>query len=332
MIKFSYPWVWIFIFLPILAYFLLPASKRVESSYLNVPFFTVFEQLNMSQTLWSKKHSWRQWILPFLIWILLLCAASEPIWLGHPIYNAAAGRNILMAVDISGSMEMPDMSLEGRQVNRLDLVKVQARRFVESRQGDRLGLILFGSKAYLQTPLTFDRKTVIHMLNDATIGLAGSQTAIGDAIGLAIKQFINMPLQGRVLILLTDGGNNAGNVFPLEAAEVAKAQHIRIYTIGLGASQIIVPGLFGPEVIKPNNDLDEQTLKQIAQMTGGVFFKAQNASDLKSVYHSINQLEPVQGSKTYYQSRQELYPWPLLIAFLLILYLRLYQLRHHHVV
>ncbi len=170
---------------------------------------------------------------------------------GETIVLPQKGRDIMLAVDISGSMKMEDMSIKGQSVSRLAVVKMVGKEFINSRKGDRLGLILFGSRAYLQTPLTFDTKTVQHMLNDATIGLAGMQTAIGDAIGLAAKRLLDISQENRVLILLTDGGNNSGAVSPLSAAKLAAENNIRIYTIGFGADQLTVPTMFGRQTINP---------------------------------------------------------------------------------
>lgn len=196
-------------------------------------------------------------------------------------------------------------------------MKQVANNFIDNRAGDRVGLIVFGSNAYLQTPLTFDRQTVQDMLNDATIGLAGSQTAIGDALGLAIKRLMQYPAQSRAIVLLTDGGNNAGAVTPLAAAKLAQQEGIKIYTIGIGAEQMMVPGLFGPQMVNPSSDLDIETLQQIASMTGGVFFRAKGGSDLKNIYTSIDKLEPTKGDQQQLRPIKPLYPWPLSLALFL---------------
>jgi Ca-activated chloride channel family protein len=191
------------------------------------------------------------------------------------------------------------------------VVKSTARQFIHQRIGDRLGLILFGSQAYLQTPLTFDHQTVLHMLNDTTVGLAGKHTAIGNALGLAIKQLKSRKGQSQVIVLLTDGSNNAGQIKPIQAAKMAAKLGIKIYTIGIGANRLVVNGIFGSQVVNPSASLDEQSLKHIANLTGGVFFRAQNTQDLRKVYRQLNQLEPIKGKQTKLRSITPLYPWPL---------------------
>jgi Ca-activated chloride channel family protein len=230
------------------------------------------------------------------------------------------GRDILLAIDLSGSMQIPDMEMNNRPMDRLTIVKSVAKQFIQDRRGDRLGLILFGSRAFLQTPLTFDLQTVKHMLLDTTVGLAGTQTAIGDAIGMAIKHFKNYPKDNKVLILLTDGVNNEGSVSPLEAAKIAAKYGIRIYTVGLGSNQVVVPSLLGPQILTGGDyELDEETLKQIAETTRGIYFHASNPEELKNVYHHLNQIEPRASEKEIFRPKTPLYYWPLGLAFVLCL-------------
>lgn len=174
-------------------------------------------------------------LIPVLVWVLLVIALSGPRWVGEPKPVVREGYNIMMVLDLSGSMEITDMLLHGRPVSRLLVVKRAAEQFVEDRVGDRIGLILFGTRAYLQTPLTYDRHSVLMRIDDATAGLAGKTTSIGDAVGLAVKRLQDVPSKGRVIILLTDGANNSGVLAPLKAAELAKQDGIKIYTIGLGS-------------------------------------------------------------------------------------------------
>ncbi len=169
-------------------------------------------------------------------------AAARPQSVGETVHLPVTGRSIMLAVDLSGSMQTPDMRSGSHAVSRLAAVKAVAGEFIKHRAGDRLGLILFGDEAYLQVPLTLDRNTVRTLLDEAQIGLAGQQTAIGDAIGLAIKRLRDEPIKNRVLILLTDGASNAGNVDPLKAADLAAREGVRIYTIGVGADEMMVPG------------------------------------------------------------------------------------------
>jgi Ca-activated chloride channel family protein len=211
-------------------------------------------------------------------------------------------------------MEVQDFILNKRPVDRLTAIKWVASDFINRRVGDRLGLILFGTQAYLQTPLTFDRKTVMTLLDESAIGLAGDNTAIGDAIGLAIKRLKNQPANSRVLILLTDGANTAGEVSPLKAAELAAANHLKIYTIGVGADEMIVRSFFGSRKVNPSADLDENALVKIAESTGGRYFRARNTDELNNIYMLLDQLEPVEKDKQFFRPRTDLFYWPLALA------------------
>ena len=193
--------------------------------------------------------------------------------------------------------------------------------FIEKREGDRLGLVLFGENAYLQTPLTFDLKTVQFMLDETEIGLAGaSRTAIGDGIGLSIKRLRERPAENRVLILLTDGRNNSGVLDPIEAAKLAKHAGIKIYTIGVGADkQMRRSLLFGTQTFNPSAELDEATLKVVAKHTGGQYFRARSSEELVEIYNLLDKLEPVEDKPEIYRPIQEIYFWFLLSAFVFLL-------------
>jgi Ca-activated chloride channel family protein len=258
----------------------------------------------------------RRWLksAPWLAWLLLVLAATQPQWLGEPVALPVSGRDLLLAVDISGSMAAEDFILDGRPANRLQVVKAAASTFIEQRKGDRLGLILFGSQAYQQTPLTFDRDTVATLLNEAVVGLAGKETAIGDAIGLALKRLRAADARDRVLILLTDGANTTGEVEPRQAAKLAAAEGLRIYTIGLGAKPMRQETFFGPRIINPSADLDEGTLKDIAEITGGRYFRATDTASLESIYQELDRLEPAARDTEYFRPHQSLFIWPLGLA------------------
>jgi Ca-activated chloride channel family protein len=266
--------------------------------------------------------SWRKSLLLLILWLIWLCtllALSRPIWIGEPVALPTNGRDILLAVDISGSMEREDMQLNGQTVNRLVAVKAVVGDFAIERQGDRLGLILFGEKAYLQTPLTFDRKTMQTLLYEAQLGFAGNGTAIGDAIGLSVKRLQERPENHRVVILLTDGANNAGELDPLKAAELASLAKVKIYTIGIGAEAMETRSLFGTRVTNPSADLDEKTLSGIADATGGQFFRARNPQELTEIYSELNRLEPIEQDAETIRPIAALYYWPLSLAFALSL-------------
>ncbi|MGI4836899.1 MAG: vWA domain-containing protein [Janthinobacterium lividum] len=313
---FDLAWPWIFILLPLpwLMRILLPVADSGEP-VLKVGFLDELEGL-AGRRARINLPAWRQQLPYILLWLLLLCAAARPQWLGAPLPIAASGRDLLVAVDVSGSMDYPDMQWQGEDVSRLTLVKNLLGDFLENRTGDRVGLILFGSRAYLQAPLTFDRRTVHTWLDDAQVGIAGKNTAIGDAIGLALKRLRQRPTQSRVLVLVTDGANNAGEIHPLTAARLAALEHVRIYTIGIGAdpdqeSAIGLPG------VNPSLDLDEPTLKQIASLTNGSYFRARDGAELQRIGASLDLLEPVAQQPTEARPAQALYSWPLAAALLL---------------
>ena len=311
--EFSWPWVFTALPLPLLAALLLPRAKAAPPAALRFPFYAALRQglVNPAQ----QPSRWRL-LLAVLAWLLLLVAAARPQSIGETLYLPVSGRSLLLAVDISGSMQTGDMTIDGQPVTRLTAVKKVAGDFIEQREGDRLGLILFGDQAYLQTPLTFDRKTVKTLLYEAQIGLAGKRTAMGDAIGLAVKRLRDQPEQNRVLVLLTDGANTAGSVDPLKAADLAASEAVRIYTIGVGADEMLKRGLFGLQRIS-NSDLDEDSLRSIAEKTGGRYFRARDTDSLESIYALLDQIEPVSEDEQSYRPVEELYAWPLGAALVL---------------
>lgn len=314
MIQFENLWWFLLLPLPWLYRQFRQAVTLKYDSGLKVPFFSALQTIHPA----GLNSTNNRLLLGYITWFLLLLAISGPQWVGKAVDLPRSGRDILLAIDISGSMQIPDMELNDQPVDRLTIVKSVAQKFIKDRVGDRLGLILFGSRAYLQTPLTFDLQTVEHMLMDSTVGLAGTQTAIGDSIGMAIKHFMRYPRDNKVLILLTDGVNNEGNVTPVEAAKIAAKYGIRIYTVGLGANQVIVPSLLGPQIVSGEYELDEDTLKQIAGETKGLYFRAKNPEDLISVYEQLNKMEPRLGENETFRPKTPLYYWPLGLALLLV--------------
>lgn len=323
MIELLWPWVFAFILLPPLFWWLLPPAQRHASAALRVPFYAELEKLNgQAQGGAHGRGQAALAVLAALIYLLLLLSAARPQWLGAPIEIPVSGRDLMLAVDISGSMQETDLRVGGQSVDRLSVVKAVLDEFIQRREGDRLGLILFGEQAYLQTPLTFDRKTVAAMLDEAFIGLAGERaTAIGDAMGLAVKRLRERPADNRVLILLTDGVSNAGALRPDKAAELAAQAQVKIYTVGVGASQMQKRGFFGTQTINPSRDLDEKTLQAVAQKTGGRYFRARNTQELEQIYQLLNELEPVEVEAEVFRPITPLYPWSLGAALLLSLLL-----------
>lgn len=312
------PWILLLVLLPLFVWLLVPKAKVKLPTALKVPFFAAMVGIANQEKRPLVGHS--SLLMPALIWLLLVFALAGPRWLGEPKAIEREGYNIMMALDLSGSMEIPDMILHDRPASRLTVVKNAAEQFVRDRLGDKIGLILFGSRAYLQTPLTYDRQTVLLRLEDASVGLAGKTTSIGDAVGLAVKRLDTVPQKGRVIILLTDGANNSGILEPLKAAELAKNDHIKIYTIGLGAAAD--PRALSTNFLMQNAsaDLDEETLQEMSAMTGGRYFRATDSETLNSIYKTINQLETVSQEQASVRPQIEYYPWFVGLALLMSLY------------
>lgn len=316
---YNFLWWWMFLLLPLpwlLRRWLKPAELEAGVA-LKIPFLEDFQQGN--RLLARSWHSLLALILGILTWVMLITAAARPVWIGDTVALPMAGRDLMMAVDLSGSMQEQDFILNGEVVDRLDAVKAVAGEFIRKRTGDRIGLVLFGDQAYLQTPLTFDRQTVLQLLNESALGLAGERTAIGDAIGLSLKRLQDSPEKNRVLILMTDGANTAGSVSPLEAAEMAASAGLKIYTVGIGSESDAMRSVFGFQLMNPNADLDETTLKAIAEKTGGVYFRARDTEEFHKIYAELDRLEPVEKEAEHWRPQQELFRWPLLLAFMLAL-------------
>jgi Ca-activated chloride channel family protein len=317
-IHLAWPWMALLLPLPWLRYvFSAPAQPRGAAVF--VPMAATFVG---SEARATSRSRYGRFIFA-AIWLLLIAAAMRPQWLGEPVPVPTTGRRLMLAVDVSGSMATEDMA---GGATRLQVVQAVAGRFIDGRHGDRVGLILFGTQPYLQAPLTSDLTTVHRFLREAVVGVAGTETAIGDAIGLAIKRLRAEADAGTaagarpatapgqtVLILLTDGENDAGVMPPLEAARLAAQSGLRIYTIGVGAAP--ESGFFG--MGGGNTDLDEDTLKAIANATGGKYFRATDAAALQGVYREIDRLEPAAGTQQWLRSTDEWFTWPLAVALLL---------------
>lgn len=326
MIEFAWPYVFMALPLPLLVALLSRPVPRQPKVALHVPFFGMVPKHVLAQ---QPPHLWLRRLLATIAWLLLVAAAARPQFVGEPVRLPLTGRDLLLAVDISRSMEIDDMRLHGQPATRLQVIKNVAGEFIERRVGDRIGLILFGAQAYLQTPLTFDRTTVHTLLDEAAIGLAGKETAIGDAIGLAVKRLQDQALDERVLILLTDGANTAGEVSPLRAAELAARAGLRIYTIGVGADDLMVRSIFGVRRVNPTADLDEETLSAIAEKTAGRYFRARDTEELMVIYQLLDELEPAIRDKEIFRPTAELYPWPLGAALLITVVLLMSTLELH---
>ena len=323
MIEWLWPWAFAALPLPWLIR-RLTQRRRLQQPALVVPSIEDFSAVTAADHTQGSHSPWRLIALS-LAWALLLAALARPQITGDPVNMPTTGRDLMLAVDISGSMATEDMEIDGDYVERLAVVKTVIANFAEARVGDRIGLVLFGTNAYLQAPLTFDVKSVNRLLVEAPVGIAGGKTAIGDAIGLAVKRLRLRFQDEKVLILLTDGANNVGEVEPRIAAELAARDNIRIYTIGVGADEMRMPGLLGRisgRTTNPSADLDEETLQSIADSTGGRYFRAKDPRALIEIYALIDQLEPVEQEAEIFRPVQSLYFWPLggsLLVWVLVL-------------
>ncbi|MGK0445013.1 MAG: Ca-activated chloride channel family protein [Bermanella sp.] len=313
MLSLHWPWLLLALPLPLLVYYFVPAQQQSSSQVFAPSLMMLAEQKKQG----VQKPSLIMYGLMALAWFCLVLACTRPIFVGEPKAITETDRNMMLAVDISGSMAEEDMAVQGRLINRLQAVKVVLTDFIAQRKGDRLGLILFGSKAYIQTPLTFDLTTLEQLLNEAALGLAGKQTAIGDAIGLGLKRLQSLPESNRVLILLTDGQNTAGEIEPLQAAKLAAQAGVKIYTVGIGADELIKQGFFGPRRVNPSRDLDEPTLIEIAKSTGGDYFRARNLEELDRIYALLDDLEEIEVQQQMIRPEKSLFHYPLGLALFL---------------
>ncbi|WP_457666971.1 vWA domain-containing protein [Thiolapillus sp.] len=312
MLEFAWPWIFLALPLPWLVRSLLPPVRQQQAA-LRVPFLEDFEALQ-GKNARAGGRSLLALSLSVLAWLLLVTAAARPQWQGEAMPLPMQGRDLMLAVDLSGSMAEEDFVIGRQRVDRLTATKIVAGNFIEKRKGDRVGLILFGEQAYLQAPLTYDLKTVKTLLDEAFINMAGQKTAIGDAIGLAIKRLRGKKGE-KVLILMSDGENTAGAMDPLKAAELAAEEKLKIYTIGIGADP--EADFFG--MVSGRSALDEKTLTRIAQLTGGRYFRARDTAQLVAIYDAIDAMEPVENDERFFRPVDELFYWPAGAALLLAL-------------
>lgn len=311
MIEFAWPWAFAALPLPLLMWWLVPAYREQRAS-IQIPFFARVAEAT-GQTPQPGAVVLRrlplQMIGATIAWVLVIVALAQPQWVGEPITHDVSARDMMLAIDISGSMSQPDFhASDNRMLQRLDGVKQVVHTFIAQRKGDRIGLILFGTRAYVQAPFTADLRTIQALLDQAEVAMAGEQTAIGDAIGLAIKTFDASKAQQRVLILLTDGNDTASRVPPAHAAEIARQRGVTVHTIGVG----------NPEA-SAENRVDLETLRAVASATGGKFFRAENGAQLEAIYTEIDKLAPVKLQTESWRPKLPLFQWPLGVAVVLAL-------------
>ncbi len=319
MLYFLWPWLFLLLPLPFLVRRWLPPAPMGGGIALRAPYFRVLRKIKGGTaygTPWTRAS-----FLAFLAWCLLLLAASQPLWVGDAHDMPASGRDLMLVIDISGSMRQMDFIIDGEHLDRLTVVKKVAGRFIEGREGDRLGLILFGGRPYLRAPLTYDRQAIKTLLEEAEVALAGEYTAIGDAIGLAIKRMRHLSSQSNVIVLLTDGANNEGQVGPRQAALLAAAQGMRIYTIGVGGQDVVTANPYGVWSADGAARFEREVLEEIAALTNGHYFHVLDSAGLESAYRKLDELEPALGADAREYLATPLYPWPLSAALLLSVWL-----------
>ena len=313
-LRFAWPWVLILIPAPLLwSRFTSTAESGSGRHALPVPpvLSTALLTINLKGHFQPGFH---RWLYP-LCWLALIIALAQPERPGAVVVTPASGRAVVLAVDLSGSMERTDFSLDGIKDNRLRVVQRVATQFIRQRNGDRVGLVVFGKEAFSATPLTFDLNSVADTLRGVGIGMTGRSTAIGDAIGLALTMLREDPASQKAIVLLSDGTNNAGSVEPESAATLAQSLGVRIHTIALGSDQIVNGGYS----TAPSADLDEKTLEAIASSAEGVYFRARTTEELLDIYTTIDELESAETDAPPSRPAADLRHWPLIALFLLLL-------------
>ena len=320
MLQLVWPWILAAVVAPFVVARVAPRAPDAPGAPVRIPYFE--EVLAWSGRPAGPGPRLRQ-VIALLAWCALVLAAARPQWVGDPVPLPVRGRDLMLALDLSGSMREQDMKSRLRFEARIDAVKRVAGDFVARRTGDRVGLILFGSRAYLQAPLTLDLDTVSEMISEAVLGLAGEQTAIGDAIGLAVKRLRGRPAENRVLVLLTDGTDTASEVDPLAAARFAADEGITIYAVGVGADEAAANRWFGALRARSRSVLDEPALQAIAGATGGRYFRARDTAELEEIYRLVDALEPVGGDDEMFRPTRELFHWPLGVSAALFVLLAL---------
>lgn len=307
MIEFNSLWFFALLPLPLIVYHWLPTANA-NGSGLNLPHsheFLVQSKVKVSPSALPLPL----WCL-LLSWILLVTAGAQPQWLGEPIKHIESSRDLLLVVDTSDSMKKPDMQVGRQRMSRLNAVKLVLNGFIEKRTTDRLGLVIFADRAYLHAPLTFDHDTVKQFLNETQLGFAGTYTAIGDAIALSIKKLNAMDdtTKDKVIILLTDGKNTAGEVSLEQASQLALKSQVKVYTVGIGANQF-----FGFR-----QEIDEEALTMIANTTNGQYLRATDVESLTAIYNQIDQLEAIDRERQLVRPTIDLFYWPLALSLLFL--------------
>lgn len=307
--EFEYPWMFWTLLLPLIIILLPPLKYRSEALF--VPYFDDVLKIKKEKPakgVQVAKRGTVATVFLYIVWFCLVCAAASPQLVGEPEKQIKTARNFLINVDISLSMDTRDWeNRDGQTVTRWEAVKEVMDEFISRRQGDRMGLILFGSQAYLQTPFTDDLEVVEALLNDSEVGMAGAKTAIGNSIGKSVELFEQDSIQKKVMVLVTDGADSGSELKPIQAARLAAVDSITIYTIGIGTTR--------PQAY----ELDEYTLTEIAKATGGQYFQASDRLRLEEVYAELDELEPIEYENKDYIPKRLLFYYPLALAIILAL-------------
>ncbi|TKV71856.1 VWA domain-containing protein [Bradyrhizobium elkanii] len=313
MFEFAWPWMLALLPLPILVWWLLPPYRARQASVM-VPFFdrlaaATGQTPQRGAVVLQRRRI--QMVTAVLIWALVVAALARPQWVGDPVTREVSARDLMLAIDISGSMDQRDFrGSDGAMLTRLDGVKRVVADFIAHRHGDRVALVLFGTRPYVQVPFTQDLQTATALLAQTEVGMAGQQTAIGDTIGLAIKTFEASKAREKRLVLLTDGNDTASRVPPEHAADIAHQNGVVIDTIGVGD-----PAATG------ENRVDLGVLRSVAATTGGHFYRAEDGAQLQAIYADIDRLAPAKLDTLSWRPKQPLFQWPLGAAVVLSLLL-----------
>jgi len=306
----AYKWVFLLAVVPLIIYAILPVLHKKRAALI-VPFFKRTAKVSnqrIRRRAWISRKNIFSWLALFLVWMCLLGAASSPRYVSKPAKKTKTVRSFLIATDISFSMATTDWHVGGQRLSRWGAIKTIMKGFIKDRKSDQIGLVMFGSNAYLQSPFTTDLETVSWLMDQTEVGMAGQMTSIGSAIAYGINVFKQDTIKQKVMLLLTDGIDSGQDILPLDAAQAAKRDSIVIYTIGIGQAK----GSGG-------YDLDEKTLRDIARTTGGQYFNAMNEGQLKKVYSTLDKLQPVVYDEETYKPIVLLYYYPLAAAVLLAL-------------
>lgn len=314
---FLWPLSFLFLLLPFIIYFFLPAKKEnTNVAALKVPFFRKIQAYGIIQSDTSTRMGIK--ILLTLSWILFVVAAARPVLYSDTSAYPLHARNIVLSLDVSESMSEEDFLQENKPVSRLTAVKNVVNDFLTKRKEDNIGLVLFGNEAYTYAPLSYDKETLKSLLDEIGLGIAGKMTALGDGLALGVQTALKVPAKSRIVILLSDGYANTGVISVNQAINLAQKNNVKVYTVGVGAKETEFIGPFGMRIPAPTT-LDERTLKTIANKTGGKYFLAQSTEELKEIYKIINLLETEKTKEYTFRPRKELFYIPLFFGMLFLL-------------